>query len=278
MGNLGLLYNKEYFEFLSFKKDGTCSMDGNEAIDELLKEEIQENKSPKISQSNTFELYTLYPGLLSGSGYQHSVSGKEIEGEFQLGFFFDYTTGLPVIPASSVKGVLRYACEMRNGEYLIEKVKKIMGLKEEDSLENEDFFKPIIKNGKKFFSEFVYNVFEGKEILRNGNEIELDEKGKPITKGISIYKRDIFHDAFPIKSKGKLFGSDYITHHKNPLQNPNPVQFLRVQPEVTYQFQFDLKDTNGLTAKQKAEIFKEIILDLGLGAKTNVGYGQFDEM
>ncbi len=46
--------------------------------------------------------------------------------------------------------------------------------------------------------------------------------------------------------------------------------------EVTYLFQFDLKDSNGVTAEQKSELFKQLILDMGLGAKTNVGYGQFE--
>ena len=94
--------------------------------------------------------------------------------------------------------------------------------------------------------------------------------------GLSIYDRDIFLDAIPIKVDNKLFGEDYITHHPNPLQNPNPVRFLRVNPGVTYKFRFILKaHGEKLTVDFKTKLFEAIICTFGLGAKTNVGYGQF---
>jgi len=75
----------------------------------------------------SFELTTIYPGLLIGAGYSHPAlkeikkSDRDEVGDFQLGFFFDHTTGLPVIPGSSVKGVLKSvfpkkvsAIEMKN--------------------------------------------------------------------------------------------------------------------------------------------------------------------
>jgi len=44
---------------------------------------------------------------------------------------------------------------------------------------------------------------------------------------------------------------------------------------VTFRFDFEL--CSGLISKsQKAKLFQEILADLGLGAKTNVGYGKFD--
>ncbi len=270
MDNSGLLYNKEFFNHLIINLQGRDTRNekvknehfyfpekkeerrnGNRRYTEITQfgkfltkfttnSKLRDGNKfvPNLDKTERFTLKTLYPGLLFGSGYSHEI-GKNPD-EFQLGFYFDHTTGLPVINGSSIKGVLRYACEMRNGEYLKDIIERL-----------EDIKVPNFNAEK-----FVETVFEGK--------------------GLSIYERDIFHDAFPINSNGSLFGSDYITHHENPLKNPNPVQFLRVQPEVTYQFQFDLKDSNGLTAEQKMEIFKQIILDLGLGAKTNVGYGQFD--
>jgi CRISPR-associated protein Cmr6 len=52
--------------------------------------------------------------------------------------------------------------------------------------------------------------------------------------------------------------------------------FLKILPEVTIQFQFDLKD-GLLTKGQKEDLFRRLLLDFGIGAKTNVGYGQFEE-
>ncbi|WP_242401600.1 type III-B CRISPR module RAMP protein Cmr6 [Porphyromonas macacae] len=146
--------------------------------------------------------------------------------------YFDYTSGLPVIPGSSIKGMLRSAIE------------------EWDFLANYEHNNGVTRE------EIIDKVFVGKEY--------------------SIYDRDIFFDAIPIKVDNKLFGEDYITPHSKPLKNPNPIRFLRVNPGVTYQFRFILKDHGEkLTVDFKTKLFKAIICDFGLGAKTNVGYGQF---
>ena len=47
-------------------------------------------------------------------------------------------------------------------------------------------------------------------------------------------------------------------------------------PNIGFQFNFHLKD-GLLTKEQKEILFKKIILTIGVGAKTNVGYGQFSE-
>lgn len=60
----------------------------------------------EIKDSLSFELTTSYPGLLVGSGYNHPKL-KENTDDFQLGFFFDHTSGLPIISGSSIKGVLK---------------------------------------------------------------------------------------------------------------------------------------------------------------------------
>ena len=87
----------------------------------------------------------------------------------------------------------------------------------------------------------------------------------------------------------KIFGSDYITPHKNndsesdipdEFCEPNPIKFLKVLPAVTFKFQFKSADKNSLSEnilKEYIELFKQIILDFGLGAKTNIGYGKFQE-
>ena len=65
------------------------------------------NTNSKKLGNASFELTTTYPGLLLGSGYLHEL--PDIKGQAILGFDFDYTTGLPIIRGSSIKGVLRNA-------------------------------------------------------------------------------------------------------------------------------------------------------------------------
>ncbi len=177
---------------------------------------------------NSLKLTTTYPGLLIGSGYNHPTI-KGDNDAYQLGFFFDHTTGLPIIAGSSIKGVLR------------------------SLFENEEKFA---------FVKEVYGVKEEREEMRK----RLFEKSEVI-----------FYDAYIIdtKNNGKIFGSDFITtHHSDKpmgeFMSPTPIKFLKILPEVKWQFQFKAEPND-------VELFKKIILDFGLGAKTNVGYGQFRE-
>lgn len=219
--------------------------------------ELNNLKLPdKLENLVEFELTTIYPGLFTGSGMPHETHSK---GEFTLGFFFDHTTGLPIIPGSSVKGVLRST--FQHPEYIIFLLKKITG---------NDYSKDDIK-------EIERQIFRGekksKEKEKNGNT-----KYKPIP----FKERDIFFDAViaPTSEKcGNFLGIDFITPHKNDeFKDPVPLQFLKVLPGVTFLFQFILRDGNGKIKKEeKLALFKRILLDLGIGAKTNVGYGKFEK-
>lgn len=205
-----------------------------------------------------FELETTYPGLLCGIGYHHEVNKPKDEEAgpfFQLGMYFDYSSGLPVIPASSIKGTLRAA--VNDWEFLADEAITALIKKHKPSLLEE------LKDSECLKEDFINEVFKG-----------LECKEKPKT----IYERDIFFDAIPIKAKGNLLGEDYITHHPSVFANPNPVRFLRVEPEVTYRFRFLLYDGGLFPAELKKQIFSKIILELGLGAKTNVGYGRFRDL
>lgn len=174
-----------------------------------------------FEDAQTFDLTTLYPGLLIGSGYNHPKL-KENNDDFQLGFFFDHTTGLPIISGSSIKGLLKSVCKQE---------------------------------------EFMQDIYDRQVPLA------IFEDGKTI-----------FYDAFIVSTANeerKIFGTDYITSHfsnekDGMFKEPNPVKFLKILPQVTFKFQFQ-------APKEYVELFRKIILDFGLGAKTNVGYGKFIE-
>ena len=207
---------------------------------------------------------TGYPGLLVGSGYAQSTKTK---GDTTIGFYFDHTSGFPVIPGSSVKGVLRSLFEMdtdeKNGD---EKTGK-------KSIEAIRFiFNNIIKRHperKERFSELATNL----------NETSLEQLKIQIFGSQEEDGTDIFFDAWIDleKSPEKHFlGEDFITpHHPDLLKNPTPLQFLKVLPNVVFGFQFQLENCELLSREEKSLVFEEIILTLGIGAKTNVGYGQF---
>ncbi len=245
--NIGWLFYKDYYNALTNddynfiilpkdKQDDRREKTIKEKIDEKIKNII--NQKPTIEEaevlgSTRFTATTTYPGLLLGSGNAHAL--PPIDGQAILGFHFDYTSGLPVIQGSSIKGVLRSA--FKHKEY----IKALLG-KEIEGLEDE-----IFVNG------------------------------------------DIFFDATISKADGKILGDDFITPHKNTkgkkdgdnnlvadeLCSPNPLRFIKVLPDVSFRFDFELKD-GIITKEEKIELFKDILKDLGLGAKTNVGYGKFE--
>ena len=187
-----------------------------------------------VDTKDSFQLEIIYPGLVTGIGINHEAT---IEGEFKLGVHFDWTYGMPVIYGSSVKGVLKsYFKEFYD--------------KKEEWPSVEDAIDDIFNGGKK-----------------------------------SIYLRDVFFDAVIVNAdrKGRILCSDSITPHgDNPLKNPVPITFLKIASGCKLEFRFKLVDTmivkDGrtltLTAAQKLDIFKEILTTVGIGAKTNVGYGQ----
>ncbi|KGN92120.1 type III-B CRISPR module RAMP protein Cmr6 [Porphyromonas canoris] len=250
--NFGHWYYQEYFDTINLNSKGivTNFSKFNKEKNDKLKNKLKGVTLPykeNIEGVTDFELTTCYPGLLCGVGYHHEINSpknkpKEDDAPevYNLGMYFDYTSGLPVIPGSSIKGALRSAIE------------------EWDFLEyNEEDEQKVWSGWKK--EEFIKEIFEGE--------------------GKSIYDRDIFLDAYPVSVSGdsSLFGDDYITHHENPLKDPNPVRFLRVNPGVTYRFRFLFRNNGSFTAEAKEKLFREIILTFGLGAKTNVGYGQFTD-
>jgi len=223
--NISWLFYKDYFKDDNGKHLFRSGRETEEIIANKT-ENILNQKLVKLSPlplEQYLDLTTIYPGLLIGSGYQHEIGG--VSGEFQLGFFFDYTTGMPVITGSSVKGVLRSAFEHHS-----------------------------------YIQECL-----GRELDVEKLKIEIFEA-----------RKDKFFDAFIIKSDNineTFLDDDYITPHNDEFKDPIPLRFLKVSPNVTFRFYFDL--TGGLIKKEeKLLLFDKILQDLGVGAKTNVGYGQ----
>lgn len=218
-------------------------------IEKVANEILNVNANDEPFKANYgFKLETTYPGLLIGSGYIHGLS---VEKDFKIGFYFDHTTGLPLIQGSSVKGVLR-SCFPVNGESDPYK-------KEKDVL-----IKECIGRNDLNVEALATEIFEGID----------HQTGKPK----SLYERDIFYEARVVQTDGNLLHDDYLAPHgNNLLQNPIPLRFLKVAPSVHFEFNFDLKD-GLISADEKEKLFLDLLLMFGVGAKTNVGYGQFEEV
>lgn len=243
--NMSYIFYTEYFEGLDLSPSGRAQDNAEKALikeknDQLLNFQFQEG-SP-VSNWSSLEgfqeivLYTTYPGLLIGSGNEHHLAK---DGALKLGFSFDHVTGLPYIPGSSVKGMLR-ACFPGD--------KKTA----EESEGYENYIRDILEEPKLDVQALKRDIFEG---------------------------NDVFLGAFPeVTENGKLLGLDYITPHKDQFKGPNAISFLKVMPNVQFHFCFLLNDAEGLiSAEEKRKLFETLLLDMGIGAKTNVGFGRFSK-
>lgn len=255
MSNLNYIFNKKYFDSLDnshFKK---------------INEKIIKTKfsgqlyKPVYSQNENylnFYMKTQYPGLLLGLGNLHQVD--EGDDNIKLGFTLDYVTGLPYIPGSTVKGVLRNAFH-NYPDFVCEIIKG----------------KPFDKINMEKLERHIFGEWCG-----DNNE------QKKLT--IPIEKRDVFFDTIIVKSgkDDRILGIDYITPHKNKdnkpeldeLSEPNPISMLKVISNVVFEFRFKLVDSNidgiEITKEDKLDLFKLLLEYLGIGAKTNTGFGYME--
>lgn len=320
--NIGWKYTFEYYRGMDFKylstddhisdRDKDTSLANTERLFDTRNHELfalrleQYTPFQATELSCGFALATTYPGLLAGSGYQHEV---KVEGELKLGFSFDHTTGLPIIPGSTIKGVLRSKWPVKNAEdnmeerkpfrefilWMMEEVNKLIEKPAKTAAENE-LTRDVQKIDLSRFNvetaaidHLELEIFEGVDIHStaiNATNALKSPKFKKDWVFLKASAKDVFYDAAIAGGHGKFLGNDYITPHINrdrpelsPFTNPVPLQFLKVMPDVPFRFSFDLKDSPSdmLTKGQKLLLFRQIILTLGLGAKTNVGYGQFAE-
>jgi len=215
--NLSLLFNKLYYK-------------NYENVDDLSYNKEHELWNSKLRMKIT------YPGLITGIGLNHEIGIKN-------GILLDYTSGLPYISASTVKGTIK--------SFL-------------NNIERNNF-----NEFKKYFDlDFNFEIFE--------------EFRKFFIVGDSKKGFTVFFDAEIVSSDEKrILSDDYITPHENPLKNPNPIKFLKIRPGVILEFRFRLNDivigNIVINEIMQLELIQKILFLYGIGAKTNVGYGYFDE-
>lgn len=252
--NIGWLFYRDYYRGL---ETGNANLsEKNKFITSSEFKSFKTANEKKISEALTgfscVEMEVLPPGLLIGSGISHGIPGP---GDFELGFQFDYTTGLPVIPGSSVKGVLRSMFPMKG---------------ESDKKGYIESLLPKEWNG---------DIMSLGEILFKHDDLATSETpvffDAIVCRGVEKKLQDQNNDQTnQNKDKGDILSRDYITPHGDPLKSPKPIQFMKVLPGVRFKFYFKLpKKLQGLTSDDLRSLFISILEDVGVGAKTNVGYG-----
>jgi len=195
-----------------------------------------------------YTLYGCYTALIEMQLKSRAITGINQDFAyvpFEVGINFDMLLSIPYIPGSSIKGA----------------VKAAWGVIKRRNLGDREFY-------------------EADEQKLFGAEKQAG----------SI----IFSDAFPVKPgrKGFILYPDVITPHYsvggedilNELDaHPNPIPHLSIAPETIFSFVIAIpKRISGLDMGEAKKIFKNVLkalnvaLKLGIGARTNVGYGRFE--
>lgn len=155
------------------------------------------------------------------------VSGLGSGHPTETGMVLDRNTGLPYIPASSIKGVLRNACDMG-----------------------------VVVSDKYFGKTEASDSARGQLILL---------------------------DAYPAKIP--QLKMDIINPHGfEETKNPLPIKFISVNEGTEFIFRAFMMPLDGSSRDSRdtkdknivLKLFNQALSQMGLGAKTSVGYGMFD--
>jgi len=235
--NLGYTFYREI--------EGTDIDFGRDIVRKAKELKVDSEEYFSIEKSYKLNFKTVYPSLVIGLGYAHESSDNS---DFKLGFLFDYTTGLPYIPGSSLKGVLR------------------------------SLF-PLDKDDNKLI--WINNILDKDYDFEELYEIEKSIFGKRTTDSSSkdnAQTKDVFYDGYFETSKGSFLVDDNITPHPDEFKSPKPLKFLKIAPETKVILQFELKENSLISKEDRIKLYIEILLRQGLGAKTNVGYGELERI
>lgn len=253
LDNLSLIFNKEYYSKLGTTEYEESIKEYNKSIEDyvFVKEVYKRSEVANIS----FFMKTCYPGLLIGIGNPHGVGkklGKELDKEsdeqskklfgcnddINCGFSFDYVTGQPYIPGSSVKGVLR--------SHFKEHPQAVADVLKNNGVEcDAEFVKALEKEIFDYSDVFLDAViYDGDE---HGNIVGFDyitPHESPLKDPIPIYIIKVLPD---VKLEFRFRLSDHIVGDKK------------------------------ITGGKLKWIFLELLALFGIGAKTNVGYGVLEK-
>ena len=236
MRNLYKLYYRDYFKHVDFKAlDSVASKRAVLEANRMLTAPVnpRDLKVGDLGEGvRTFELQVLYPGLVTGVGIQHEAS---VEGEFKLGLHIDYTTGLPVIYGSSIKGVVRsYFADTYNGTADVNRL-------------IDDIFE---KNKSIYDKDIFYDA---------------------VIVAASADNKILASDA--IASHGTS-DPHYPLIEPNPISFVKIAPGVKLSFRFRLVDTRDEAGNVLMLAEEKLQLFKTILTTYGIGAKTNTGYGQ----
>ncbi|MBA4368353.1 MAG: type III-B CRISPR module RAMP protein Cmr6 [Desulfobacterium sp.] len=265
-GNFGLWYNK-FIPISNFDDCKAADEKGNkdnavtyyhdkykqlskDKVNQLLEAKHSDQANYCIVLSPIYETVifkaTLKTPLITGIGETHP---------HEVSMVFDHNMGTPYVPASGIKGILRFA--------------HTIGLIPDIPPEKIETDK---KTGKLFFND------------------EEDWTGVPQLFGTQAKRGSVFFlDAYPEKMPdlhvdimnphyGDYYSDDTNRIPPGDYLNPVPLKFLTVAKDTVFIFRALVDKKNPELTGMMRKAFRKALTEEGVGAKTAVGYGLFDNL
>jgi len=203
---------------------------------------------------------TLDTPLITGIGESHPS---------ETSLIFDHTTGIPFIPSSGIKGMVRFAHSKNlliddkgnfNDDFVIDHKDKKQGLIRILDEKNPETRIPL------FF----------------GGEYAKENEKPETTRG-----KIIFMDAYPVNVPelhediiNPHYSKYYDDNNEPPgdWHDPVPIKFLAVAPQTEFIFRFLLDSEAAKYKDQFVKAVEDALKTEGIGAKTGVGYGRFKSL
>ena len=260
-GNFGLWFNKfiPISEPIGNDKFQACGENGekNTAVDFYNEVYVYNNKNSDklrdILKNKHWFQYSFYKSyeekyevlIITAKLISPLITGIGQTHPNEVGMTFDHTLGIPYIPASSIKGVVRFSHTLG-----------LLGDLSEEYFDDEAEWTNISE---------IFGKGRNKDNESNmGNIIFLDAYPESVP-NLSV---DIMNPHFGEYYSGNKPPADYL--------NPIPIKFLTVAKGTTFIFRYMINKAKSseLMKLAKAAIEKALTKE-GIGAKTAVGYGLF---
>ncbi len=316
--NFGLYFNKfieldENNNFVKSKNHETSLLNFYEKLDKdnLKNSLIKKNESignfiKFLKEVYNYEIYE----------EKHKLKKKMVLGigettAAEIGMTFDYSLGVPYIPASSIKGVVRFAylqnlvenITSTNDNKLMESLKFIKKDKEKNDEDDKDKYY-LEENDEK---TNVYLLFGGDKKRRTKHQNDYNDNDYNDWEVENTYKGSvIFFDAYPVnlpKLTIDIINIHYPNYYNNnnepprDIMNPILIKFLTVAEGTEFIFRYainrnkikeelkkrkndNINDIYENNYDKIIENFKNVFINAitknGIGAKTNLDYGIFE--
>jgi len=262
-GNFGLWFNK-FIPIRDFQKCKPCDLKGNEnepvslyfdqyrkmdkkTIRDLLKKRHIEQAAFCRALSCRYEIVTikakLSSPLITGIGEPHP---------HEIGMLFDHNLGIPYIPASTIKGITRFAHILERLPFLEDRVQ-------------------VDKDGLEYFDDendqMISSLFGNQE--KRGSVIFMDAYPENIP-DLHVDIMNPHYGEYYSDDKNKIPPADYL--------NPTPIKFLTVQKGTVFIFRSLVRNDVAGLADEVKKAYVRALTEEGIGAKTSLGYGLFRDL